>query len=97
MTRIESNQIVTPREVFDFCIERMKNVHCIWVSKEEVEELGNTKLLERYDQARTVVGTQGFHHFEPVRGTTKVRVKVVSSDAEAFERETQIKKRKAKK
>ena len=75
----------------------MKNVHCMWVPKEEVEELGRVKLLERYEQAKTVVGTQGFHYFQPVRGTTKVLVKVASSDIEAFEKETQIKKRKANK
>ena len=95
LTRIETNQIVTPREVFDFCKERMVKVHCMWVSKEEVEELGRDKLCERYSQAKTIVGTHGFHYFEPVRGTTKVLTKVVSSDAETFEKETQTKKRRA--
>ena len=94
---METDQIVNARQVFEFCLGRMKNVYCLWVSKEEVEELGCEKLNERYSQAKTIQGTQGFHYFEPVVGTSKVLVKVVSSDAESFEKETMMKKRKATK
>ena len=54
----------------------------MWVSEAEVEETSDAKLNERYEQARVIDGTLGFHSFRPVPGTHQLAVKRVSSDTE---------------
>ena len=93
LTRTINNQIIKPREVFDFCNERVKGIVCLWVPDSEIEDLWNEKLCERYADTKTIQGTQGFHFFEPILGTSKVLAKVVCSDEVANEYETKVQRR----
>ena len=93
LCRTVNNQIVEPREVYDFCNERVKGIVCLRVPKSEIENLCAEKLEARYSNTKTIPGTLGYHFFQPILGTSKVLAKVVSSDEQSDEHETMKQRR----
>ena len=94
LCRTINNQIIEPKEVFDFCNERVKGIVSFWVPKSEIENLCAEKLDARYAETRRIPGTLGYHFFQPIFGTSKVLAKVVSSDEQSDEHETKIGRRR---
>ena len=94
LCRTVNNQIIEPREVFDFCNERVKGIVCFWVPKGDIENLCIEKLDARYEETRTIPGTLRYHFFQPIFGTSKVLAKVVSSDQQSDEHETKTQRRR---
>jgi hypothetical protein len=79
LQRTVDNQILTPKDLYDFAKENVKGIQVMWVSSDEIEEVTAAKLEERYKLAKTIEGTQSFHKFIPIPGTRQVRCKHVSS------------------
>lgn len=88
LTRIVRGHIITSRQVFEFCQENVKGVHVMWCPESEIDLLAQEKLAERYASARTVQGTQQYHHFSVVRGTTNVEAKIMSGDDKYYTHST---------
>lgn len=70
------NHIMTPSDLFTWAERNIKNIHFIWVSKEDVEK-GSEQLAPRFKSPSTVPGTRGNHCFIPV-GPAQVEVSRVS-------------------
>ena len=64
LQRPYKNQILTTQSLFDFCCKKLSKITFELVSKEYLEEKRITALI-RYDLAKTVPGTRGFHCFTP--------------------------------
>ena len=56
------NQILTPKEFFDFCQTKCSGVKSFFVSSEEIETKSLT-LKERFNNSKTLKGTREFHCF----------------------------------
>ena len=78
LQRPQEGQILTARQVHEFCVKEIKGVASIFVCKEEIELL-RCKLDKRYQKASTLPGTRSFHHFVPLTETV-IGAKRVSSE-----------------
>jgi hypothetical protein len=56
------NQILTPKNLFNFCNDNTDRIKFFFISKEEVEE-EKASQEERFLQGHTLAGTRENHHF----------------------------------
>ncbi len=83
LQRPYNEQIMTPRQLYDFAVENISAVHFHYCSKEEREE--ESKELEmRFELAHTIQGTQKLHAFVPISQST-LEVKMFSKSADKKE------------
>ena len=75
-----SIQILTAKEVLDYCLEEIKHIHVSFISKEETD-LKRKKLEERFSNTNTLPGTRSFHHFIPLSSSV-IAAKRVAVDEE---------------
>ena len=78
-----SNQILTAKEVLDYCLEEIKHIHVSFISKEETD-LTRKKLEERFSNTNTLPGTQSFHHFIPLSSSVIAAKRVAVDDEYAI-------------
>ena len=77
------NQILTPKAMFEFCvnnIEGINRINFIYISSDELQET-RIFLQDRFVNASTIPGTRNFHQFVPV-GNLKIATKRCSEDRE---------------
>ena len=60
-----NNQILTPIELFNFCVEKIKNITFFYVEKEETKNM-KLFLKPRFQCAKSIKGTRKFHSFVPL-------------------------------
>ena len=73
-------QILTPRQLFDFCESNIQGIKCFYVCSSDIER--NRLFLEkRFKESKRIPGTRSYHSFVPV-GKGKFRVSRVSGDSE---------------
>ena len=80
LSRTYKDQIIYPYQVYQFCRDNISGIKVLWCGEEHVNQLWKQKLEDRYGRARTVPGTQKYHFFPPIAGTTKVNAKLLSGD-----------------
>lgn len=77
LQRPYNDQIMTPRQLFDFGKENIEGIFFLYSSTEEwLNE--KTLLKERFDTASTIPGTQKLHSFVPI-SLSELQVKFVSN------------------
>ena len=76
-----NDQIMTPRQLFEYSKENVAGVHFHYCTNEEYNSEG-TLLEARFNSANTIVGTRGLHAFKPI-SLNQLEVKVYSTCAEA--------------
>ncbi len=63
-----SSHILTPRDLFQYAENKIKNIQFFWIGREEVTE--NAKLLQdRFEKSSTIPGTREHHAFIPLDST----------------------------
>ena len=65
LQRPVENQILTPRDLFQFCHDSITSIKSFFVSSAEVELVTN-ELAQRFAHAQTIIGTQKLHQFIPL-------------------------------
>lgn len=65
LQRPYDQQIITPRQLFEFTDSEIKNVNCQFTTTEQYEQEADL-LKDRFEEARTIPGTQKLHSFIPV-------------------------------
>lgn len=80
---VYNEQIMTPRQLFDWATENISNINFIYSTNEDYEH-EKTLLKTRLEEAKTVKGTQQFHHYKP-KNETRVVVKTYSFANDAKE------------
>lgn len=73
---VYNEQIMTPRQLYDWAKDNIKSIDFIYSTQEEYEQ-ENTFLKTRFEEAKTVKGTQQFHSYRP-KNETRVLVKTYS-------------------
>lgn len=66
---VYNEQIMTPRQLYDWAKENITNISFIYSTKEDYEH-EKTLMKTRLEEAKTVKGTQQFHHYKPKNATT---------------------------
>ena len=66
----------------------MTNVHKIFVTEEKIR-LFEQKLQHRFDDAKTIEGTHGYHHFSPTR-YGEISVAIVSGPSNLPKKTVQV-------
>ena len=84
LQRPYNDQIMTPRQLFDWASTNVPAVHFGYCSTEDYRREQNN-LERRFHQSRTIPGTRKLHSFMPV-SKSKVRVRVYSA-SDAFKEE----------
>ena len=64
LQRTISNQILTPRDMFNFVKSHLPKIKTFFVSDQDVQAT-RSSLEERFSSAKVIVGTQRFHRFVP--------------------------------
>ena len=62
------NQILTADALYQFAKDKFINVSVQFVTSEIIENLYTEVLEKRFEQAKTIKGTLGFHSFSPIPG-----------------------------
>ena len=78
LQRPYSEQILTLKDFFEFCITKIENIKFSFTTMEDYESELEI-LADRHARASTIAGTQKFHYFEPVSSTTLLVKKYSSS------------------
>ena len=77
------NQILTADALYQFAKDKFTNVSVEFVTSEMIENLYTEVLEKRFEQAKTIKGTLGFHSYSPLPGccdTVSVKQYDLSSD-----------------
>ena len=75
-----NNQIITPKDLYDWAEENIKGVKLFYITSEEVTSHEDQfKLNSRYSMANTVPGTRSYHGFVPQENFT-LQLKRISTD-----------------
>ena len=80
LSKTYKDHIIYPYQVYQFCRDNISGVTVFWCGEDHINQLWEQKLEERYGKAKTVPGTQKYHFFSPIAGTTKVNAKLLSCD-----------------
>lgn len=73
---VYNDQIMTPRQLYDWAEENIKTISFVYSTQEDYEN--ERRLLKtRLEEAKTVKGTQQFHYYKP-KNETRVLVKPYS-------------------
>ena len=59
------NQIISARDVFNYCTAEIKNIKVYFIPKEKIDVI-RTQLKEWYTTTNTLPGTCSFHHYIPL-------------------------------
>ena len=79
---LRGGSIRNAKDLHDFIVSDFPNVFATYVPKEEIEALG-LEMKDRFDHAKQIPGTQGFHCFTPIEGNIeKIECRVYSSQEE---------------
>ena len=78
LQRPVNDQILTVHDMMKFCTENIKNIHFIFISKEEMSQVRKMQ-QHRYDSGRRIPGTRRFHHYKP-SGLNSIQYKEISTD-----------------
>ena len=79
LRRPEENQIQTAQDFYNFVKAKFKKLVVEFIAAENIAELEEEILEERFKAARTIPGTQGFHNYESIPGNHRqVKVKKFS-------------------
>lgn len=68
LRRPYTNQILTPKDMFECCSEKFSGIAYLYVSEEEVED-SKKKLERRFQLCQRIPGTRGYHRFVPLSET----------------------------
>jgi hypothetical protein len=74
------NQILTPPDLFTWAKTNIKNIMCVWVGKEKVEE-NRQYLQDRFSGAISIPGTRDNHQFNP-RNATQLEIGRISDQVD---------------
>jgi len=74
-----NNQILTPNDLYTWCVQNIKNINFIFVDISEFLEASNEQ-EKRFSFAKPVPGSRSFHWFVPL-STTELQVGYISGDA----------------
>ena len=77
-TKTFSNQILTARQVFEFCQREVCGINVFFVSQKDIKD-PRRSLQARVRHINTVPGTRGFHFFVPLSSNV-IAAKRVSED-----------------
>jgi transposase len=84
LQRPYDDQILTPRQLYDFATENIKSIDFEFCTKHDYEETQKF-LLNRFSESKAIVGTQKFHSFVPVSENKIVVKPYYSSQEESLE------------
>ena len=59
-----SNQILTPKQLYDFASQELKGILCFYVSSNDIE-MNRSMLESRFTKRKTIPGTRSHHAFIP--------------------------------
>lgn len=76
--RVYENHILTAKDLFDFIKSTNTAINTIFCTSEEHNEMAQ-KLENKYDNVKTITGTQKFHAFLPHETTLSLNCKNISS------------------
>ena len=62
------NQILTANDLYTFAKEKFTNVSVEFVSSDMIESIYTEVLEQRFERAKTIKGTLGFHSYSPISG-----------------------------
>ena len=78
LQRVYERQILTPEDMFDYCIENLSNIKFFYTTHEDID--AEAKILnERYTKSIMIPGTRKYHKFVPT-SENKIKVFEISSD-----------------
>ena len=77
LQKLYNDQIMTPRQLFDWACKNAPSVHFGYCSSEEYER-EKIAIEQRFRQSRTISGTRKLYSFVPV-STSKLQVSAHSS------------------
>jgi len=77
LQQTSDNLILTAKDVFGYCRNQISNVDFICVDQEAVNER-TPSYEERFSDAKTVLGTRGYHTFCPGKVFGTLQMKVIS-------------------
>ena len=80
LQRPVNNQILTAKEMFQFCEKEIHGIKFMYLTAAEVADV-RQKLAERFLIAKTIPGTRGFHQFTPL-SVCSIAAKRVSEEAD---------------
>ena len=76
LRRPEENHIQNAIDFYDFTKEKFKNIHVEFIPSSVISELNDNILKERFQLAKTIKGTLGYHTFQSINGShSKIKVK----------------------
>ena len=68
LRRPEENQIQTAMDLYDFVKEKFRALQVEFISSDQISQLEDEILVERFEVAKTIKGTLGFHNFSSIPG-----------------------------
>ena len=75
---LRGGSIRNAEDLHDFITSEFPHVHATYVPKEEIEALA-TEMFDRFERAKQIVGTQGYHCYTPIEGNIeKIECRVYS-------------------
>ena len=76
LRRPQENHIQNAINFYDFTKEKFKNIHIEFIPSTAISELNENILKKRFQLAKTIKGTQGYHSFQSINGNhSKIKVK----------------------
>jgi len=82
LQRPVDRQILSPIDLFKFCVSEIKNIRVFYVSQVEIE-MHRIDQEIRFENGHTVSGTREHHHFKPVN-LENLQVGRISGEANQF-------------
>ncbi|CAF4238702.1 unnamed protein product, partial [Rotaria magnacalcarata] len=78
LQQIVSGHILTPKHFYDFSVNNFKGIQFFYISKLQINKM-EISLSQRFSNALTIKGTQGFHKFAPILETNYIAAYQTSS------------------
>ena len=76
LRRPEDNHIQNAIDFYNFTKEKFKNICVEFIPSSVISELNDNILSERFQRAKTIKGTLGYHTFWSINGShSKIKVK----------------------
>ncbi|KAK4872006.1 hypothetical protein RN001_016130 [Aquatica leii] len=88
MQRPYNEQILTPKDMFKYCAEKITGITYIFVSAQEIKQT-EAELMKRFELCLPVKGTRWYHRFVPVNDN-EIRCFTTSTSEEFDEHKTSI-------
>ena len=84
LQRTLSNQILTTKQLFEYCKKKVKGVHVSFISAEDMVPV-RSMLDTRYQNVCTLPGTRSFHEFVPLTESVKAAKHVSENQSYGIE------------